>query len=175
MALAALALSVPLACAGPQFRSLGDREDTPIPVADDDGGETVDPIDGEDAASEDDAAPAPAEAGADATTDASVAVAVDIGDCTSIDCPAEAPYPVGCSIKMDGDSARACAAGKPSERRVYFKEGDACNGQSIKGTLFCSPTLGVALSEQTCPLMHADGKLRGEPKYPATEQECPGN
>lgn len=172
----ALAIAAPIACAGPQFRALGEREDTPIPVTDDeDGGANVVPAEGEDAASDEDAARPPEDAGADVSVDASVAVAVDIGDCTSVDCPVEAPYPVGCSIKMDGDSARACAAGKPSERRVYFKEGDACNGQSIKGTLYCSPTMGAALSEQSCPLMHADGKLRGEPKYPATEQECPGN
>lgn len=107
--------------------------------------------------------------------DASVTVAVDLKDCSSISCPANAPYPVGCSIKMDGTSDRACAAGTPAEARVYFKEGDVCNDQAIKGTLLCSATMGAPLDAKNCPLMHADGKLRAEPKYPTTEQGCPGN
>ena len=53
-----------------------------------------------------------------------VEVAVDLdGDCLTARCPDEAPYPVGCNIRMDGGDSRGCVGSSPTNPVVYFQEG----------------------------------------------------
>jgi hypothetical protein len=81
-----------------------------------------------------------------------IEVAINIsGDCVcSAPCPANAPFPVGCDIKMSGGDDRGCVAIAGSQ--VYFQEGDACGAGSVSGKLFCSSQPGNGLNAQNCPI-----------------------
>ncbi|MFT3927751.1 MAG: hypothetical protein QM778_34810 [Myxococcales bacterium] len=98
------------------------------------------------------------------------------GDCVTAECPAWAPYPVGCDLVMEGGDSRGCVASTPSSPSVYFKEGDACpilggvlGGDSghISGKLLCSSQQGKALNAENCALNKQD-KL-----YPSSASGCP--
>jgi len=93
---------------------------------------------------------------------------VDIdGDCLTASCPAEAPYPVGCNIDMDGGDERGCVASSPMDSVVYFQEGDACGAGHVAGTLLCSATPGLPLTEANCPMN------KSQKFYPAASNDCP--
>jgi hypothetical protein len=82
-----------------------------------------------------------------------VNVDVDLdGDCLTVSCPVEAPYPVGCDITMEGGDHRGCVAGTPTNPVVYFQEGDACGAGHLSGTLFCSSEPGAPLDEGNCAI-----------------------
>lgn len=95
-------------------------------------------------------------------------LAIDIdGDCLTASCPAEAPYPVGCNIDMDGGDERGCVASQPTQSAVYFQEGDVCGSGHVGGTLLCSAQPGLPLTEASCP-MNKSVKF-----YPTTSNDCP--
>jgi hypothetical protein len=107
----------------------------------------------------------------------SLTIPVNIdGDCVSVSCPPQAPYPSGCNIVMDGGDGRGCVANAVGNSKVYFQEGDECpsdwcpfcDSGHVSGTLLCSaqlPTKG--LDESSCPI-NKPTKF-----YPATAGGCP--
>ncbi|WP_157068833.1 hypothetical protein [Sandaracinus amylolyticus] len=97
-----------------------------------------------------------------------VEVDVDLdGDCLTASCPAEAPYPVGCDIVMDGRDPRGCVASDPMQPVVYFQEGDACGSGHVSGTLSCSSEPGAGLSETSCMIN------KSTRYYPRDRGGCP--
>lgn len=93
---------------------------------------------------------------------------IDIdGDCLTATCPAEAPYPVGCNIDMDGGDERGCVASQPTSSVVYFQEGDACGAGHVGGTMLCSATPGLPLTEANCPMN------KSQKFYPMASNDCP--
>ena len=89
------------------------------------------------------------------------------GDCLTVNCPPEAPYPVGCAINMQGDDPRGCVASRPDQSPVYFQEGNACGAGRVTGRLSCSNMVGVGLNEQNCSINKA------QRFYPPTRAGCP--
>jgi hypothetical protein len=99
------------------------------------------------------------------------------GDCISVSCPPQAPYPVGCDISMEGDDNRGCIANMPGSSSVYFQEGNACpppppfdfgGAGHVSGTLLCSPHLpSTPLGAATCAID------KGEPIYAPAAAGCP--
>lgn len=95
------------------------------------------------------------------------------GDCVYTECPAEAPYPVGCDIEMDGGDERGCVANTPGESEVYFQEGNQCGAGHLEGTLLCSALLCVdnngfvELDEGNCAI-NKDDRF-----YPDDRDGCP--
>lgn len=89
------------------------------------------------------------------------------GDCLTASCPAEAPYPVGCNIDMDGGDQRGCVASQPTSSVVYFQEGDVCGSGHVGGTMLCSATPGLPLTEANCPMN------KSQKFYPAASNDCP--
>jgi hypothetical protein len=102
-----------------------------------------------------------------------VSVPVDLdGDCLTVSCPPQAPYPVGCAIVMEGDDSRGCVASTPSSPDVYFQEGDECGlipafSGHVSGQLLCSTQPGAPLTAATCPIN------KSTPLYPPTSAGCP--
>lgn len=95
-------------------------------------------------------------------------VDIDIdGDCLTASCPAEAPYPVGCTIDMDGGDNRGCVASQPTQSAVYFQEGDACGAGHVSGTLLCAQQPGLPLTDANCPMN------KSQKFYPTTSSDCP--
>ena len=104
-------------------------------------------------------------------------VPVDIdGDCLSVACPPQAPYPSGCELTMEGGDSRGCVANTPGQSTVYFQEGDACpifgiafgDVGHIAGRLLCSTQMpSEPLSATSCPID------KSEPLYPADASGCP--
>jgi hypothetical protein len=100
-----------------------------------------------------------------------------VEDCTFASCPPQAPYPIGCTITMEGNDARGCVANTPGTPLVYFQEGDACplfpgcgavcGAGSITGILACSSQPGATLGPASCAINKA------EPHYPADAAGCP--
>lgn len=75
------------------------------------------------------------------------------GDCVTARCPASAPYPVGCDIRLQGGDERGCVANASGSSTVYFQEGDACHAGHVSGQLFCSSFLPPdELNEENCPI-----------------------
>lgn len=95
-----------------------------------------------------------------------VMVSLD-GDCLTASCPAEAPYPVGCNIRMEGGDPRGCVASDPMSPVVYFQEGDACGAGRVTGTLLCSSEPGTGLAEANC-VINKDTRY-----YPRDRGGCP--
>lgn len=94
--------------------------------------------------------------------------AVDLdGDCVWAECPAEAPYPVGCDIDFVGGDSRGCVAYAPGETKVYFKEGNVCSAGHLTGKLLCSTCPGGPLNAANCPINKAD------PRYVQDWHLCP--
>jgi hypothetical protein len=95
------------------------------------------------------------------------------GDCVYTECPAEAPYPVGCDIEMDGGDERGCVANTPGDSEVYFQEGNQCGAGHLEGTLLCSALLCVdsngfvELDEGNCAI-NKDVRY-----YPDDRDGCP--
>jgi len=97
-----------------------------------------------------------------------VDVNVDIdGDCVTASCPAQAPYPIGCTIQMDGSDSRGCVASSPQASAVFFKEGDKCGVGHVSGTLRCASVAGAPLDGASCPIN------KQNPIYPASPNGCP--
>jgi hypothetical protein len=97
-----------------------------------------------------------------------VEVAVDLaGDCVSVSCPPAAPYPVGCSITMEGEDTRGCVAARADAPAVYFQEGDACGEGRVFGRLACSNVMGSGLSQTNCMIN------KTERFYPSDRSGCP--
>jgi len=105
-----------------------------------------------------------------------VEVPVDIdGDCVTAQCPAYAPYPVGCDLVMEGNDSRGCIASTPQGSEVYFQEGNNCpvlggvlgSAGNIMGKLVCSSQPGAPLDAANCPL-NKDEKF-----FVASSDDCP--
>lgn len=75
-----------------------------------------------------------------------------IGDCLTVQCPAETPFPVGCQVLFSRGDDRGCVASRPDRSVVYFQAGDQCNRGLIVGTLLCSPEMGDPLDRDNCPI-----------------------
>src|SRR5262249_23546857 len=60
------------------------------------------------------------------------------GDCITVNCPANAPYPVGCQVFFTPGDPRGCIASTPTSSTVYFQAGDVCDQGFITGTLHCA-------------------------------------
>jgi len=89
------------------------------------------------------------------------------GDCLTTRCPAECPFPIGCSITMAGDDDRGCVANASGSPVVYFQEGNSCGAGRVTGTLRCSSARGAALNATNCPI----NKTRRY--YPTSRSGCP--
>ena len=89
------------------------------------------------------------------------------GDCMWVSCPANAPYPVGCNITMGGGDCRGCVVSSPSSSAVYFREGDACKGAPVQGTLLCSSVPGNGLHQGNC------GYNKLQKYYVQKVEDCP--
>jgi hypothetical protein len=97
------------------------------------------------------------------------------GDCVSVSCPPQAPYPVGCELVMEGGDSRGCVANTLGMSTVYFQEGDQCpilpfdtSAGHIMGTLLCSTQMpSSALDAATCPINKA------EPIHATSAAGCP--
>jgi hypothetical protein len=75
------------------------------------------------------------------------------GDCVTARCPANAPHPIGCDIRLQGGDERGCVANAPGSSIVYFQEGDVCSAGRVTGTLLCSSFLPPEpLNEDNCPI-----------------------
>jgi hypothetical protein len=97
-----------------------------------------------------------------------VNVPVDLnGDCVTARCPAEAPYPVGCSIIMAGGDPRGCVASSPTNPVVYFQEGHLCGAGHVAGLLMCSSEPGAGLNASNCVINKAISY------YPTSRSGCP--
>jgi hypothetical protein len=97
-----------------------------------------------------------------------VTIGVDLdGDCLTARCPEEAPYPIGCSIHMDGGDSRGCVASSPTSSVVYFQEGDRCGAGHVSGTLTCSSEPGEGLDETNCMIN------KPTRYYPTDRSGCP--
>lgn len=95
-------------------------------------------------------------------------VAINIsGDCVTVDCPASAPYPVGCSIDFVGKTPHGCVASTPDSATVFFKEGVVCDAGYLVGSLTCSCKPGAGLDASNCSINKANKH------YKAHQSECP--
>lgn len=74
------------------------------------------------------------------------------GDCLTVTCPKEAPYPIGCDVKFTGGDDRGCVAYKPGASTVFFKEGNICSAGYLEGTMKCSCKPGTGLNATNCPI-----------------------
>ncbi len=93
---------------------------------------------------------------------------IDIeGDCVTVECPSEAPYPIACDINFRGSDPRGCVAYMPGESTVYFQEGNDCGSGRVIGTMTCSTIPGGRLNEMNCPINKEDTS------YPRRARNCP--
>ena len=89
------------------------------------------------------------------------------GDCTTVSCPPEAPYPVGCQVEFQGDDSRGCVAHSVGESSVYLQEGTLCNHGRVVGSLTCSSIQIGGLNANNCPINRVDAL------YPVNSGGCP--
>jgi hypothetical protein len=89
------------------------------------------------------------------------------GDCVKVDCPPEAPYPVGCSVKFVGDTPVGCVASQPESSTVFLKEGVVCDAGYLTGTLICACQPGAGLTADNCAI-NKKNKF-----YVTSAAECP--
>ena len=89
------------------------------------------------------------------------------GDCMTVSCPPEAPYPIACQVDFQGDDSRGCVAHRPGESSVFLKEGRICNAGRVVGNLTCSSIQAGVLDATTCPINKVDAF------YPADRGDCP--
>lgn len=80
-----------------------------------------------------------------------------LGDCVTVTCPAETPYPVGCNVMFApaADENRGCVAHSGGSSSVYFQAGDSCSAGLIMGTLLCDTEPGPPLDMGTCAINRA--------------------
>ncbi|MAD60552.1 MAG: hypothetical protein CMH49_03420 [Myxococcales bacterium] len=88
------------------------------------------------------------------------------GDCLTVTCPAEAPYPISCNIDFQGGDPRGCVAYSPPGSSVYLQEGNRCGSGKVVGTLTCSNQVGSGLNANNCPIN------KDEVTYPADSSGC---
>ena len=89
------------------------------------------------------------------------------GDCVTASCPPQAPYPVGCNIKLAGGDPRGCVASSPTNPVIYFQEGDKCKKGKVQGLLYCSTKPGAQLSAKNC---YINKSIK---YYPTSKWGCP--
>ena len=89
------------------------------------------------------------------------------GDCVTVECPNEAPYPIACDIIFDGGDPRGCVANQIGDSVIFFKEGNDCNVGNVQGSLTCSAIPGDGLNAMNCPMNKVD------PFYPQSAEDCP--
>jgi hypothetical protein len=96
------------------------------------------------------------------------------GDCIYASCPPQAPYPVGCTIIMDGGDSRGCVAVAPGSSLVYFQEGNNCpflgigGAGHVGGSLLCSTVQKGPLDATNCPIT-----TKTQSFYPTDPNGCP--
>jgi hypothetical protein len=106
--------------------------------------------------------------GKDQLCPGTTAVTLNIsGDCITVACPPNAPYPVGCNVVFVGGDNRGCVANAPGSPVVYFQEGDVCSAGHLSGTLLCSSAAGGGLNAVNCPINKA------VKYYPTSKSGCP--
>jgi len=89
------------------------------------------------------------------------------GDCLTVSCPANAPYPKSCNVLFSPGDDRGCVASTPTSSVVYFQAGDQCNVGLVMGTLCCSKTPQAPLTQQSCPIN------KPQPIHAASKSGCP--
>lgn len=89
------------------------------------------------------------------------------GDCVTVDCPADAPYPVACAVNFVGDTPHGCVASTPTTSTVFFKEGVVCDAGYLVGSLTCSCQPGAGLDASNCSINKANKHYKG------SAGECP--
>ncbi|GMV14618.1 MAG: hypothetical protein KJ015_24000 [Myxococcales bacterium] len=89
------------------------------------------------------------------------------GDCLTVSCPANAPYPKSCNVFFSPGDERGCVASTPTSSVVYFQAGDQCNVGLVTGTLCCSKTPQAPLTQQSCPIN------KPQPIHATSKSECP--
>jgi hypothetical protein len=89
------------------------------------------------------------------------------GDCRRMACPAQTPYPVGCTVNMSGGDRRGCVAWAPGDTSIFFKEGNDCGAGQFTVTLQCSSVQGT-INAQTCPILN-----KSDRRYVSRERDCP--
>lgn len=89
------------------------------------------------------------------------------GDCLTVSCPANAPYPESCQVFFTPGDDRGCVASVPTSPVVYFQAGDQCNAGFVTGTLCCTTTPQPPLTQQTCPIN------KPVQYHVASKNECP--
>ena len=105
----------------------------------------------------------------DGAVDEDVCLELDLdleGDCLTVTCPPEAPYPIACNIDFQGGDPRGCVAYNPPDSSVYLQEGNQCGAGRLIGTLTCSTIPGGRLNERTCAIN------KPEKSYPLTSDGC---
>ena len=89
------------------------------------------------------------------------------GDCVTVECPPEAPYPIACEIEFQGEDSRGCVANTVGDSVVFLKEGNDCGVGAVRGTLTCSAQPGTGLNADNCPMNKPNGF------YPSSGDACP--
>ena len=105
----------------------------------------------------------------DGTVDEEGCVVTDIdinGDCITVSCPPNAPYPISCDIRFQGSDPRGCVAYNPGDSDVYLQEGNDCGAGRVRGTLTCSNIEGGRLNANNCPMNKTDTS------YPRRRRGC---
>jgi hypothetical protein len=105
----------------------------------------------------------------DGEVDEDVCLVIDLdldGDCLTVTCPPEAPYPVACQVDFQGNDPRGCVAYDPPSSSVYLQEGNRCGSGRVLGSLTCSLLPGDGLNEMNCPINKQDVS------YPRRQQGC---
>ena len=88
------------------------------------------------------------------------------GDCLTVTCPPEAPYPIACQIDFQGGDPRGCVAYRAPESTVYLQEGNQCGAGRVVGTITCSTQVGTGLNMTNCPINKVDAS------YPQDRSGC---
>lgn len=106
--------------------------------------------------------------GSDAPCEQPVCQSISLfGDCLTVSCPANAPYPQSCQVFFTPGDDRGCVASVPTSPVVYFQAGDECNAGFVTGTLCCNTTPQPPLTQQSCPIN------KPVQYHVASKTECP--
>ena len=104
----------------------------------------------------------------DGNTDEDACTMVDLnldleGDCLTVTCPPQAPYPIACDIDFQGSDPRGCVAYSPPDSSVYLQEGNSCGAGRLIGTLTCSDQVGSGLNANNCSINKVDATYTTDP------------
>ena len=89
------------------------------------------------------------------------------GDCLTVSCPSECPYPIGCDVDFKGGDPRGCIASQSNKKEVYFQEGNNCGAGSVSGVLLCSSVQKSGLNQSNCTMNKPDKY------YVSNSNQCP--